>query len=601
MKNTKKGFTLVELLVVIAIVAILATVAIIGYTSFINKAEESNDRTFVAQLNTVITRVDGKYETFHEVVEVLEKEGFTASDIDAIAEKQEILWNMDTQKFFYSADDNTAGENVWVVSKTVGTQYSTYYIGDNGATLNATLGFDAGDATDLTVEYVGIGTAQTVVLRTNGGVLTVDAALDNVHHYGYSDKVYIKNVAPSSYYENGVVEGFISLQNGHLVLNTANEYVVMIDATAENITNGSIFVNITAPNTSNVQLYADSDVIDAIVDKAESSGKEAFKGIETEGAKAKDDLVIINTVAELEEIIAKVNDGTLVNPMVYLAEGKYQFTKTLTINKSISIIGVSGKTVLLGYDNTNSKAKFGQAFTLNIEDENQVITFSGLDFDSFGLYKNRGTGELIASNIAAYSGIYADNAESTVVNVSNCSFVGMAHNFINAKGGTYNVTGCRFDATDNSYDYANVTQFGDYTGERKTTVNISDSTFIGGGSTKDSDAEFTSTLISPWCDTDLTVNNSHFENAYEAISGGSEYYDYTGEFNCSGSTFANVYTEIRIARFVGELSEIPGDISEYSVVDSSYSDKAYLDVYTKITTNGDGNSVLNIYYYDTRK
>ena len=68
MKNSKKkGFTLVELLVVIAIVAILATVAIIGYTSFTNKAHESNDRTLVAQLNTAITKVDGKYATMHEV------------------------------------------------------------------------------------------------------------------------------------------------------------------------------------------------------------------------------------------------------------------------------------------------------------------------------------------------------------------------------------------------------------------------------------------------------------------------------------------------------------------------------------------------------
>ena len=37
-----KGFTLVELLVVIAIIAILSTVAVVGYTSFVDKAKESN-------------------------------------------------------------------------------------------------------------------------------------------------------------------------------------------------------------------------------------------------------------------------------------------------------------------------------------------------------------------------------------------------------------------------------------------------------------------------------------------------------------------------------------------------------------------------------
>ena len=39
--NTRKGFTLVELLVVIAILAILATVSVVGYTSFIQNANNS--------------------------------------------------------------------------------------------------------------------------------------------------------------------------------------------------------------------------------------------------------------------------------------------------------------------------------------------------------------------------------------------------------------------------------------------------------------------------------------------------------------------------------------------------------------------------------
>lgn len=50
MKRTKKGFTLVELLVVIAILAILASVSVVGYTAFIDKAEESNANTLLAQV-----------------------------------------------------------------------------------------------------------------------------------------------------------------------------------------------------------------------------------------------------------------------------------------------------------------------------------------------------------------------------------------------------------------------------------------------------------------------------------------------------------------------------------------------------------------------
>ncbi len=54
MNNTKKGFTLVELLVVIAILAILATVSVVGYTSFINRADQSNADTEAHQIKTMI-------------------------------------------------------------------------------------------------------------------------------------------------------------------------------------------------------------------------------------------------------------------------------------------------------------------------------------------------------------------------------------------------------------------------------------------------------------------------------------------------------------------------------------------------------------------
>ena len=50
MKNTKKGFTLVELLVVIAILAILASVAVVGYTAFLDKANDSNAATEAHQI-----------------------------------------------------------------------------------------------------------------------------------------------------------------------------------------------------------------------------------------------------------------------------------------------------------------------------------------------------------------------------------------------------------------------------------------------------------------------------------------------------------------------------------------------------------------------
>ena len=53
-----KGFTLVELLVVIAILAILATVSVVGYTSFIQDANESTALQEMTQIRDALVAED---------------------------------------------------------------------------------------------------------------------------------------------------------------------------------------------------------------------------------------------------------------------------------------------------------------------------------------------------------------------------------------------------------------------------------------------------------------------------------------------------------------------------------------------------------------
>ena len=69
--NKKKGFTLVELLVVIAILAILATVSVVGYTAFIDKANESNANTEAHQVQAAINAalIDGNDYAINELPE----------------------------------------------------------------------------------------------------------------------------------------------------------------------------------------------------------------------------------------------------------------------------------------------------------------------------------------------------------------------------------------------------------------------------------------------------------------------------------------------------------------------------------------------------
>ena len=271
MKNTKKGFTLVELLVVIAIVAILATVAIIGYTSFTKKAEESNDRTLVAQLNTAITGQDGD---IHEVAEALRGHGFDIRKIKAVADDHQILWNETEKRFFYTADETPAGTN-WIISDTVDPAYNTYYIGAvNGGTFT-----EAGDV--------------TVVIYTESGALTIDAPNAHITHYGKAESVNVVAVANASYYENGAVES-LTVAKGHIV-----------------VENGAKVISLTVPTSSTANVtVSDGAKVDSLILNAEVTVTGTVGAVATEN---EDLLAKLETLAPSagEVIDAVVDPETL--------------------------------------------------------------------------------------------------------------------------------------------------------------------------------------------------------------------------------------------------------------------------------------------------
>ena len=59
-----KGFTLVELLVVIAILAILATVSVVGYTTFIDRANQSTAMQELTQIRDALIAEDINNDSF---------------------------------------------------------------------------------------------------------------------------------------------------------------------------------------------------------------------------------------------------------------------------------------------------------------------------------------------------------------------------------------------------------------------------------------------------------------------------------------------------------------------------------------------------------
>ena len=116
MKNTKKGFTLVELLVVIAILAILASVAVVGYTSFIKKANDSKAETELHQIVTTLNAEfmdDGKWGDFvrdeldADDADALETAINEYEDFDGLAEVTVTITAEGKVTLSYTVDDAT--------------------------------------------------------------------------------------------------------------------------------------------------------------------------------------------------------------------------------------------------------------------------------------------------------------------------------------------------------------------------------------------------------------------------------------------------------------------------------------------------------------
>lgn len=125
MKNMKKkGFTLVELLVVIAIIAILAVVSVVGYTVFIDRANQSADQQAVTQINTMLEALDVNNEP-EDIVALwayLNETGLTAEDYKPLSKDHIFVWDKELNRVLLVKDNKvvypedyaeTAKSNNW--------------------------------------------------------------------------------------------------------------------------------------------------------------------------------------------------------------------------------------------------------------------------------------------------------------------------------------------------------------------------------------------------------------------------------------------------------------------------------------------------------
>ena len=240
-KTNKRGFTIVELVIVIAVIAILAAVLIPTFSNLVKKANRSADIQLVRNMNMAL-QVDGAaiktYDTAYDALKAAAAAGYDLTKITTSDKENTILWDERNQCFTYKRADSdeleyvpnsrkddtpTPDYQLWkVYTEAVANgeyDYSVYWNGgDTTETLSVkNVGFDAGDAVIGGITYTG-DAGYNVVIRTNGGALTVNAPADDVKHCGWVEDLTVSAVrADHCYHEFGFVANLNPFGTGTFV------------------------------------------------------------------------------------------------------------------------------------------------------------------------------------------------------------------------------------------------------------------------------------------------------------------------------------------------------------------------------------------------
>ena len=240
LRKNKKGFTIVELVIVIAVIGVLAAVLIPTFINLTDKANKAADDSLVKNLNTALATQEGvpgdtKNNTLHDAIVELEEYGYKLPNLVTKSGENSLLWNRKTNRFLLEKDiaaDKSANKTVDVdyfhIQDNIpsGQKYSVYAGNgfnepDGGVTVS--VGFDAGFKAFSEINYSHTsGDDQKVVIRTNGGTLTINAENDEVTHYGQVDYVDIIAVKPASYEERGTTS-LIKVAKGNVALNSESK------------------------------------------------------------------------------------------------------------------------------------------------------------------------------------------------------------------------------------------------------------------------------------------------------------------------------------------------------------------------------------------
>ncbi|MBR2722105.1 MAG: prepilin-type N-terminal cleavage/methylation domain-containing protein [Clostridia bacterium] len=169
----KKGFTLVELLVVIAIIAILATVSIVGYTTFINKANMSADQQAVEQMNTMLEALDVNNEP-EDIIALwayLNQTGLTAEDYRPLSKGHIFVWDKTLNRVLLVKDEAVVYPDEYKTA----TKANTWY--------NLVNQVEAGKAPEVVDGAVAIGSASDLIAT----IMTITPEVKTMNLSGGAD------------------------------------------------------------------------------------------------------------------------------------------------------------------------------------------------------------------------------------------------------------------------------------------------------------------------------------------------------------------------------------------------------------------------------
>lgn len=368
------------MVIVIAVVAILAAVLIPTFSNLIEKANVSNDTVLVRSLNEELVSIEiteGKPQTMHDTLTAIAERGYSVEKLTPRS-SGDILWEQTSNRFalvkdneIVFGDDSTKAEigyTYWKIVKEMPAEnpnnYSLY-IAEGFTTaeaLTVASGLDVGNNSNIAINYNNANDAQNVIIRTQGGKLSINGLEDTVSHYGTANSVEITAIAGNSYHEYGTILGNISLEQGRVVLENKSE-VSSVVVTAEDLTNIAIEdksgnnTTVAATNDTVLEELKTSDKISGTTNVQETVVNETQMSLFAGGIGTEASPYLIETAEQFANIAITSKQGSCY----------YKQVTDLELNASLPVFqGV--------YDGNNNSIKQNK-FVLT---KNYGYVFSGI-------------------------------------------------------------------------------------------------------------------------------------------------------------------------------------------------------------------------------